>query len=63
MQVLRFSGWLDLEGFRPIMMQNKIAPKCVQLVWGIHWRVRFFLFAPKPILGPIWGPLWLSDII
>ena len=40
--------------FRRIMMQNK----CAQWVWGIDWRKRIFLFAPKPILGPVWGPFW-----
>ena len=40
-------------------MKNKNVPKCAQWVQGIHWRKRFFLGAPKPILGPIWGPFWL----
>jgi hypothetical protein len=59
--------------FRRIMMiQNKNAPKCAQCeqknpftpidapnrVWGIDWRKRIFLFAPKPILGPVRGPFW-----
>ena len=45
--------------FRRIKMKNKNVPKCAQWVQGIHWRKRFFLGAPKPILGPIWGPFWL----
>ena len=44
--------------FRRIKMKNKNAPKCAQWVWGIDWRQRIFLFAPKPILGPVWGPFW-----
>ena len=31
--------------------KNKTAPKCVQWVWGIHWRVRFLFVCAKTVFG------------
>ena len=36
---------------RPIMIQNKNAPKCAQWVWGIDWRNQFFFVRAKTDFG------------
>ena len=43
--------------FRPIMKKNKNAPISAQWVWGIDWRKRIFMFAPKRFWGLFGGLL------